>query len=63
VVIKLLQGGPKKVGGNFDCSDNQLTSLQGAPREVGGSFYCKNIKFKSESDHSFINIGGEFIWK
>ena len=28
------------MGGNFDCSENQLTSLEGAPREVGGNFDC-----------------------
>lgn len=29
-----------KVGGHFDCSYNELTSLEGSPREVGGLFYC-----------------------
>ena len=27
-------------GGDFRCSDNQLTSLEGAPQEVGGDFDC-----------------------
>ncbi|MCK9471987.1 MAG: hypothetical protein M0Q88_09575, partial [Bacilli bacterium] len=26
--------------GNFDCNDNQLTSLEGAPQRVGGFFSC-----------------------
>ena len=30
----------KEVGGYFDCSNNQLTSLNGCPQEVGGNFYC-----------------------
>jgi hypothetical protein len=29
-----------KVGGNFDCSYNELTTLEGAPKNVGGNFYC-----------------------
>lgn len=30
------------VEGNFDCSDNQLTSLAGAPKKVGLNFNCSN---------------------
>jgi hypothetical protein len=29
-----------KVSGNFNCSNNQLTSLEGSPSRVGGIFYC-----------------------
>ena len=29
-----------KVGGDFDCFANNLTSLEGAPKEVGGDFDC-----------------------
>ena len=29
-----------RVGGDFSCSANQLTTLDGGPREVGGNFYC-----------------------
>jgi hypothetical protein len=39
-----------KVGGNFGCSDNQLTSLEGAPKEVGGCFHC--------SDNRLISLKG-----
>ena len=28
------------VGGNFNCSYNELTSLEGAPKTVGENFYC-----------------------
>jgi hypothetical protein len=28
------------VGGNFNCRNNQLTSLEGAPQSVGGYFDC-----------------------
>ena len=30
----------KEVKGNFDCTNNKLTSLEGAPEKVGGNFYC-----------------------
>lgn len=29
-----------KVSGNFDCSNNNLTTLEGCPYEVGGKFWC-----------------------
>jgi hypothetical protein len=58
-----LQGAPREVVGSFYCYGNKLESLQGAPREVGGHFVCFDNKFKSEPDHSHINIGGEFKWK
>ena len=31
-----------KVGGNFWCNGNQLTTLEGAPASVGSDFYCHN---------------------
>jgi len=31
-----------KVGGNFHCGSNNLTTLEGAPKEVGGCFSCSN---------------------
>jgi hypothetical protein len=36
-----------KVSGNFNCGNNQLTSLQGAPAKVSGSFYCFNNQLTS----------------
>ena len=51
------------VSGSFYCYSNDLTSLVGAPQEVGRGFYCANNKFKSEPEHSFINIGGDFKWR
>lgn len=35
-----------KVGGDFDCSNNNLTSLEGAPYRVGCEFYCTDNKKK-----------------
>jgi len=36
-----------KVGGYFDCHNNNLTSLQYAPSSVGGDFYCSNNNLTS----------------
>jgi len=30
---------------------------------VGEEFNCYRNNFTSEPDHSFINIGGDFVWK
>jgi len=35
------------VNGDFDCSNNELTSLEGAPRSVEGLFNCANNKLTS----------------
>ena len=35
------------VGGDFDCSNNKLTSLKGAPAVVGGGFYCHRNQLAS----------------
>jgi hypothetical protein len=37
-------GAPQKVGWDFNCEHNKLTSLVGAPQEVGGFFYCGDNK-------------------
>lgn len=29
------------INGNFNCSDNDLTSLKGAPLEIHGDFHCE----------------------
>lgn len=36
-----------KVGGDFWCSNNNLTSLEGCPKTVGGGFYCGGNKLTS----------------
>ena len=35
-----------KVGGDFICADNKLTSLEGCPRKVGQNFDCLRNKKK-----------------
>ncbi len=37
----------KEVSGDFDCSDNQLTSLKYCPETVGGYFSCSNNQLAS----------------
>jgi len=53
----------KSVGGDFNCSGNQLTSLEGAPQEVGGDFKCVNnsVSFTEEDIRAVSNVKGE-IW-
>jgi hypothetical protein len=33
--------------GDFNCRDNELTSLEGAPKEVQGGFYCNKKQLTS----------------
>ena len=35
------------VSGNFDCSNNELTSLEGAPQTVGRDFSCRHNQLTS----------------
>jgi hypothetical protein len=48
-----------KVGGDFECSDNRLTSLEGAPREVGRSFACYGNRLTS-LEGAPTKVGGDF---
>ncbi len=45
--LESLEGSPKVVRGNFNCSDNQLTSLEFSPEEIGNNFNCSNNKLTS----------------
>ena len=42
-----LNGYPKKVGGYFACSYNELGSFQGMPEEVGGGIYLSDDEISS----------------
>jgi len=42
-----LEGCPINVGGDFDCSGNQLTSLEYCPKNVGGNFNCYDNQLTS----------------
>jgi len=47
------------VGGNFNCSYNELTSLEGAPKTVGENFNCGNSELTSlEGAPEYV--GGSF---
>ena len=50
----------QKVGGDFSCDDNQLTSLAGAPREVGGDFFCSHNQLTSLAGAP-QKVGGVFL--
>ena len=39
--LTTLEGSPKSVGGNFNCSRNKLTDLKGCPKSIGGWFECR----------------------
>jgi hypothetical protein len=49
-----------KVGGNFICNDNELTTLEGAPKEVGGDFLCSRNELTS-LEGGPESVGGDFI--
>ena len=36
-----------RVNGDFDCRNNQLTSLEGSPSHVGFDFYCNHNQLTS----------------
>ena len=45
--ITSLEGSPRVVGGDFDCSRTSITSLKGAPKRVGGNFHCSYTNITS----------------
>ena len=47
------------VSGDFDCYDNQLTSLAGAPQKVDGDFNCFHNNLKS-LEGAPRTVGGNF---
>jgi hypothetical protein len=48
------------VSGNFNCSDNDLTSLSGAPHYVGNNFHCLSNKIESY-EYLPKKVGGNLI--
>ena len=48
-----------EVSGNFNCYNNQLTTLEGSPERVGGSFYCSHNNLTS-LEGSTQEVGGGF---
>ena len=54
-----MEGAPQTVGGSFNCSNNELTSLKGAPNLVGIDFYCKYNKLTS-LEGAPKTVGGDF---
>ena len=70
IEISSLEGCPKIVKGNFNCSKNNLTSLEGGPEVVEGIFDCSQNKLETllkttilpktnfEIDHRWSGIMG-----
>ena len=48
-----------KVGGDFWCNNNQLTTLEGAPTSVSGSFVCNNNQLTT-LEGAPTSVGGSF---
>lgn len=48
------------VFGNFDCSDNELTTLKGCPKFVDGDFYCYLNELK-DLRYGPKNVCGNYI--
>jgi hypothetical protein len=48
-----------KVGGDFFCHINQLTTLEGAPTSVGGNFFCYNNQLTT-LEGAPTSVGGDF---
>ena len=59
--ITSLEGTPKKVGKNFDCSGcNNLKTLEGAPEKVDGDFWCNACGGLETLEGAPEKVGGEF---
>jgi len=48
-----------RVSGDFDCYDNQLTTLEGAPKEVGEDFDCRYNQLTT-LEGAPREVGGDF---
>ena len=58
-LLKSLKGSPRRVGGDFCCSNTKITSLRYSPKYVGGDFYCSDTKITSLR-YSPKYVGGDF---
>ena len=58
-LLKSLKGSPRRVGGDFCCSNTKITSLRYSPKYVGGDFCCSNTYITNLIDAPMY-ISGEF---
>jgi len=59
--LSSLEGSPKSViGGNFDCSYTQISSLEGAPLIVSGDFSCDG-NYLTSLEGAPSSVGQDFI--
>jgi len=49
-----------KVKGDFDCRENNLTTLEGSPTNVGRHFDCRENNLTS-LEGSPTTVGGDFV--
>ena len=49
-----MEGGPKSVGGDFYCDNNNLTDLKGCPESIGGVFWITDNKIYDLKD-GYVN--------
>jgi hypothetical protein len=49
-----------KVGGSFECHDNQLTTLEGGPTSVGRHYDCSNNQLTT-LEGAPTSVGGSFL--
>jgi len=57
--LQTLEGSPDSVGGDFYCSDNELTSLKGCTSKID-SFFC-SINYLYSLEYFPTEIGGNFL--
>ena len=57
--VNSLEGSPKTVDGNFDCSKTNITSLKHTPVKVGKNFECRGCNLTS-LEGAPKSIGGNF---
>jgi len=62
-MLTSLKGAPERVGGGFNCSQNQLRTLEGSPKKVGDRYDCSrnNIRYMKDMDYD-ITVDGKFIY-
>ena len=59
--LKSLEGAPKEVGKNFNCSYcPSLESINGAPEKVGLSFSCNNCRLLKSLEGAPKEVEGDF---
>jgi len=59
--VKGLEGSPRVVEGDFNCSRNDLKSLKGGPEETGGTYDCSNNPNLTSFEGAPKKVGEFFV--